>query len=238
MSVIGAFDREEEEELSVFLQKPNGDLPNPRAHFSAVLLDNKKIIITSGDNQEEEFNDVYELNLLINKWRNKKIKLKESMVGHKSILLKVKSSKDVLHTSGRGILTYGGWMKNMYSDNLIMLEYISKELRICPRRANKKQDSYMKVTKSTFDVERQIALDKLVPEGRRDHTFTFHGDMESVIMIGGWNALEWHPDQTMLDMWALTSGRAILRRVEMAEDYLGLWIHDSLESARAYYGVR
>jgi hypothetical protein len=238
MSVIGVFDREEEEELSVFLQQPSGDLPNPRAHFSAVLLDNKKIIITSGDNQEEEFNDVYELNLLTNKWRNKKIKLKESIVGHKSILLKVKSSKDVLHTSGRGILTYGGWMKNTYSDNLVMLEYISKELRICPRRANKKQDSYMKGPKTTFDAERQIALDKLVPEGRRDHTFTFHGDLQSVVMIGGWNALEWHPDQTMLDIWALTSGSLPFIRVEMAQDYLGLWIPNSAESTRPHNGVR
>jgi hypothetical protein len=54
--------------------------------------------------------------------------------------------------------------------------------------------------------KKQIELDLSIPEARRDHSLCFHDKLNVVVMIGGWNALEWHPDQVALEIWAYTSG--------------------------------
>jgi hypothetical protein len=69
--------------------------------------------------------------------------------------------------------------------------------------------------KSTFDTKKQIELDLSIPEARRDHSMCFHDKSNVVVMIGGWNALEWHPDQVALEIWH-THFRYYLPNVRLA----------------------
>lgn len=180
-------------------------IPPERANFVAVMYHKTKVLIIGGDMADREYNDIWELNLRTKVWRKIKRELREPIVGHKSVKLRVLSKESLVKGSGRGLLTYGGWQRSQYSDTLYLLDMYTLDLKECPRKPRGKLDD-TRGPKSTFDTKKQIELDLSIPEARRDHSLCFHDKLNVVVMIGGWNALEWHPDQVALEIWAYTSG--------------------------------
>jgi hypothetical protein len=179
-------------------------VPAPRANFCTVLFQKTKVFVLGGDNADKEFSDIWELNLKKRTWRNRGKDLKEPLVGHKCVKLRVQAMDALVKGSGRGMLIYGGWQKNQYSDTLYLLDMFKLSIKECPRRAKGREE--MKMPKSTFDAKKQIDIDLSIPEARRDHAFCFHEELNIIILSGGWNALEWHPDQVDLELWAMTYG--------------------------------
>ena len=47
--------------------------------------------------------------------------------------------------------------------------------------------------------------EKYQPIARRDHTMTYVDCINSIQMVGGWNAFEWSPGNINLDVWVLDS---------------------------------
>jgi hypothetical protein len=66
-----------------------------------------------------------------------KRELREPIVGHKSVKLRVLSKESLVKGSGRGLLTYGGWQRSQYSDTLYLLDMYSLDLKECPRKSKR-----------------------------------------------------------------------------------------------------
>lgn len=179
--------------------------PTARANFVAVMYHKAKVLIIGGDMGDREFNDIWELNLRTKLWRKIKRELREPLVGHKCVKLRVLSKESLVKGSGRGLLLYGGWQRTQYSDTLYLLDMYTLDLKECPRNLRNKLDD-TRGPRSTFDTKKQIEADLTIPEARRDHSMCFHDKLNVVVMIGGWNALEWHPDQVALEIWVYSSG--------------------------------
>ena len=203
--MIDTMDQEDGFRIALSFLELKGRCPRPRANFSTVVFQKSKILVQGGDSEQHEFNDIWELNLRTKTWRLRK-ELKESTVGHKSLKLRVLSKGVLMKGAGRAMLTYGGWTRNAYSDTLALVDMNTFELKECPRRVRNRL-SESKIPKTSLDQSKQIELELSIPHARRDHTLTFHSELSSVVLIGGWDALEWHPENAELEVWLLTSGR-------------------------------
>ena len=73
-------------------------------------------------------------------------------------------------------------------------------------RTPETSDYNLKTNKTMGDFKQRIENDLNIPESRRDFSFNLVRAWDCVVLIGGWNALEWNPQQVELDIWFLISG--------------------------------
>lgn len=232
---MDCIDQEDKFRISLSFLPLKGRIPHARANFSTEVFQRSKLLIQGGDNQESEFSDMWELNLRTKAWRLRK-ELKEPLVGHKSIKLRVLSKDTLMKGAGRAMLTYGGWMRNLYSDTLFLMDMSTFEMKECPRKPRSRIDE-AKMTRTTLDTMKHIEIENSIPDGRRDHTMCFHAALSAVVVIGGWNSLEWHPDKVELEVWLYTSGTPLLTRVALEARRLGCGQPGAAEPARTLCGV-
>lgn len=200
-----AMDEECSSKLGLSVVGLSGRIPSARANFVAVSFQKSKMFILGGDNADKEYNDIWELDLRNKTWKKVRKELREPIVGHRSVKLRVLSKEAPIKDCGRGLLTYGGWQRNQYSDTLYLLDMYSLDLKECPRKP-KSRFQEVKIPKSTIDTRKHVEKDLSIPEGRRDHAMCFQEDLNLVVLVGGWNALEWHPEQVELEIWLYTAG--------------------------------
>lgn len=199
-----------------------GDTPRKRGNFSSAIQGKDTIYIIGGNSNEQEYSDFYSLNLKTFAWKSIPYNIAKSLTGHKSVFL---SSGIDIKT---GILTYGGWNGEDYNDSIFLTDLGDMTAKESLRYA---EDSEKKLRshKTMGDVRQKIEHDLNIPDGRRDFTMNFINCWDSVVITGGWNALEWNPQQVELDIWFLISGkfttmcgrRADFFRMEMVENPLG-----------------
>ena len=174
-----------------------GSIPSPRSSALAVLLTSGKIWMLGGNSNENEFSDLYELDLQTLKWKKLYGDWKTKWTGSAGIVMKTGlSEKDI-------IIQYGGFCGDSYSDSLYLLECNSLTIKEA-----KRDEQHGKL--KTMDMKKRIENDKLQPNSRRDHTMTYIQEPSCIIMIGGWNSIEWSPDDIRLDFWVLDSSNSFL----------------------------
>jgi hypothetical protein len=54
-------------------------------------------------------------------------------------------------------------------------------------------DRNIKTHKTVGDFKKKIEQDLNIPDGRRDFTMNLIDEWNSVVITGGWNAMEWNP---------------------------------------------
>jgi len=174
-----------------------GDIPLRRANFSCSIIGRKEVVITGGMGNQAEYDSIYILDLESMSWRISEQTLPASFVGHKSVRVCSGGSKI------NGVVILGGWCTDHYNESIFLLDTEKWRLKeshrkICCPTPGKKEHKTMN------DLKGKIQSEVSLPEGRRDHTLTFLQKWSMIIMIGGWNALEWNNDNKFLEAWSLT----------------------------------
>lgn len=179
-----------------------GTFPRKRANFSLNLSEEDKLYVIGGCSNQSEYEDFYVLDLKTYIWSRIPYPMKSALVGHKSVHLSSKESQ-----SG-ALLVYGGWKTENYNDSLYLIEldtYKTKESRKVP-----------KTFKTINDVKNanklsQTEQDK--PNSRRDHTLTLVESWDKVVLVGGWNSLQWSPTMVSLDVWVIDQSKIFLLKI-------------------------
>jgi hypothetical protein len=191
---------EKSKELKIKKLKLTGmDIPKNRANFSTSISTNGTAYIMGGNSSDLEFQDFYQLDLKTLKWERLPYSINGPLAGQASTFL---PGKDL---SSGGLLIYGGWNIDKCNDSLHLVELDCLNFQECQKY--KKEESLSKSTKTMSDMRQKIENDQNKPYGRRGHSLTFCLDWSLVMMIGGWNSLEWSPKLVNLDVWGLGPGK-------------------------------
>lgn len=179
-----------------------GTFPRRRGNFTLNISQEGKLYVIGGSSNQSEYEDFYLLDLKTYIWSRIPYPLKSPLVGHQSVLIPSKSVQ-----SG-GILIYGGWNSENYDESLYLIElenYKAKESRRVPKT--------FKTIKDVKDVQDKLKSEENNPNSRRDHTFVYIEKWKKIVMIGGWNSLQWNPMMVELEVWVIDQSNLFLFKI-------------------------
>lgn len=171
-----------------------GTFPRRRANFSLTLSQDNKLFVVGGSSMQSEYEDFYFLDLKSYMWTRIPYPMQHTLVGHKSVYLTSEKSET------GAILIYGGWKTENYNDSLFLIE-------LDTHKAKESKRIQKKMFKTIHDVinngNQKSKSEEHKPSARRDHTLDYVGKWERVVLVGGWNALQWNPTMVDLEVWTL-----------------------------------